>query len=347
MMLVVFALLFAPTAYITIVLITLAFTVVTALRARFSHRPWSSYQTALFSGHVSHVRFQPKVHSFSYPIFFFLIDLSESYALFQQSYSALWPLNKLMQLNDCDHLKNGEGLCTDKSNDNSLAARIQRLVAERTVGKYIVNSTQPILLLTHLSYFGYCFNPVSFYYILKSKEDPTIEAIVAEVSNTPWLEMKCYVLHPDSTDISQEGSCKRETKALNYLFPKQFHVSPFMDMEHMYDWTFSDQPKQSITVSTSMKKAPSGVQYFNAFLSLRRKSLNPITVGIKLLCLPFFCVIIQIWIHFEAARLMLKGIAFIPHPEGATTRASRIIEMVVRPIVFLYDKYHSIKNKNK
>lgn len=85
-------------------------------------------------------------------------------------------------------------------------------------------SDQQILLLTHLSYYGYCFNPVSFYYILKkgassigsagstanadkgasSKfSDENIEAIVAEVSNTPWNEMKCYVLHPDSEDMMQ------------------------------------------------------------------------------------------------------------------------------------------------
>ncbi len=51
----------------------------------------------------------------------------------------------------------------------------------------------PIRLLTHLRYFGYCFNPVSFYYCY----DPSgqdIVAVVAEVTNTPWGERHCYVL---------------------------------------------------------------------------------------------------------------------------------------------------------
>jgi DUF1365 family protein len=330
---------------VAVIFVTCLFTLITVFRAILHRRTWSSYQTALFRGRVSHVRFQPKVHSFSYPIFFFLIDLFETSQLFQdssdksksehESYPDLWPLSTIMSFHDRDHLKNGEGISRDGSN-NTLWARIQRLVTERTCGKITLHPSQPILLLTHLSYFGYCFNPVSFYYILKSENDDTIEAIVAEVSNTPWLEMKCYVLHPDSIDL-QGGSSTRDTKTIHYIFPKRFHVSPFMDMDHMYDWTFSSNIIQTLTVSTGMKKATSGEQYFNAFLNVSRKSLYPTTLCLQLLYLPFFCIIVQIWIHFEAARLMLKGIVFIPHPQGSTTRASRIIERVTRPFFFIFN----------
>ena len=51
----------------------------------------------------------------------------------------------------------------------------------------------PIRLLTHLRYFGYGFNPVSFYYCFDSG-GTAVETIVAEVSNTPWGERHCYVL---------------------------------------------------------------------------------------------------------------------------------------------------------
>jgi DUF1365 family protein len=43
----------------------------------------------------------------------------------------------------------------------------------------------PVRLLTHLSYFGYCFNPVSFYYCFAA-DGVTLETIVAEVNNTPF-----------------------------------------------------------------------------------------------------------------------------------------------------------------
>ena len=41
-----------------------------------------------------------------------------------------------------------------------------------------------IELLTHLAYFGYCFNPASFYYIWDA-EGNSLESVVIEVSNTP------------------------------------------------------------------------------------------------------------------------------------------------------------------
>jgi uncharacterized protein len=56
----------------------------------------------------------------------------------------------------------------------------------------------PIRLLTHLRYFGYVFNPVSFYYCFDA-DDRQVETIVAEVNNTPWGERHCYVLPQSAT----------------------------------------------------------------------------------------------------------------------------------------------------
>lgn len=52
-----------------------------------------------------------------------------------------------------------------------------------------------IYLLTHLAYWGYCFNPVSFYYVY-NEEHTEVTTIIAEVSNTPWDEMHLYILNP-------------------------------------------------------------------------------------------------------------------------------------------------------
>ena len=51
----------------------------------------------------------------------------------------------------------------------------------------------PIRILAHLRYFGYCFNPVSFYYCF-DENDMHVEAILAEVTNTPWNERHSYVI---------------------------------------------------------------------------------------------------------------------------------------------------------
>jgi len=134
---------------------------------------WSGIRTSLYSGRVSHVRYSPAVHHFSYPLFFCFLDLDEVPLLFGKELQwdtnancdgdgkrrrrrpALWPLNYLMDFRADDHLKNGEGLLLPQTTkddgggdgdddadwndgrvtaDNSLSARIRRLVSERTDG---------------------------------------------------------------------------------------------------------------------------------------------------------------------------------------------------------------------
>src|SRR3954452_11091727 len=77
----------------------------------------------------------------------------------------------------------------------------------------------PIGLLTNLRTLGRCFNPVSFYYCFDAAGQH-VEAVVAEVTNTPWGERHAYVL-------SDEGAAK------------QLHVSPFFGMTQHYDWSAS------------------------------------------------------------------------------------------------------------
>ena len=96
----------------------------------------------------------------------------------------------------------------------------------------------PIRLLTHLRYFGYCFNPVSFYYCFNDS-DEKVEAIMAEVTNTPWKERHAYVI---------EKQIEKNNKPSFTASPKkQLHVSPFWGMDHNYEWFFS-QPENSLNV---------------------------------------------------------------------------------------------------
>ncbi len=252
--------------------------------------------------------------------------------------------------------------------------------------------------MTHLSYYGYCFNPVSFYYILKGNQindsdgvDSTnpndgnnVEAIVAEVSNTPWNEMSCYVLHPDSCDVEtvKEGRPRKsdsvnttagsvnegasmniikEWKSTNYIFQKTFHVSPFMEMDYMYDWTFWNMKKNRIVATLNMIKhekddrmkenekeeVGDGVKCFNAFFDISRTPFNPFALCYQLVKFPVYCLIIQIWIHIEALKLLFKGVEFIPHPEGSETRASMIIASIMGPYFALKEKLSAWRGKRE
>lgn len=381
-----------------------------------NNKPWSNISTSIFQGRVFHVRQRPKIHSFQYPLTFSVVDLDEACGLFGNravaadcstmniddkkqlldtevcnSRGKLWPLSTLMLLRDEDHLKNGEGLPTTATTMRQLSMkdRVINLLHERTNGKLNLKEqpSRKILLVTHLMYFGYCFNPVSFFFVLNQHQDE-IEAIVVEVSNTPWNEMSIYVLHPDSVDttfaqvyplnstksLAKDGNIKSNT--YHYQCEKKFHVSPFMTMDHDYDWKFQ-MDKDRIVVQAQMYKHTTkeeevdtnrvveedekkdghdddpneekhkGTLYFTAGFDIHR-TINPKTQSYPLqlskiiLRYPIYCFVIQIWIHYEALKLLLIGIQFIPHPEGSETGASKAIAVVMGPVFVVMDAMNDL-----
>jgi len=92
----------------------------------------------------------------------------------------------------------------------SLDRCVRDLVAEKTGRR----PEGAIRLLTHLAYYGWCFNPASFYYCFDREGE--LEAVVTEVSNTPWLERYCYVLDRRASIFKED--------ALSWRAPKAFHV---------------------------------------------------------------------------------------------------------------------------
>lgn len=342
--------LFAGLVWSLIALVCVVSASIVWLRRNRSGKRWSDYRSSVHVGRVSHVRYRPVVHSFTYPLFFFCLDLAEADELFSSPSAVLRPLSRfLMRFETRHHLKNGEGAVTEKGqrfdpekeeeNMEAFTNRLCRLVSERTNGAYAPRpDRQTIRLVTHLTYFGYCFNPVSFYYFTKKGEDDNvIEAVVAEVSNTPWNEMRCYVLHPESVDVTTVKP-GRTKNAVNYVFPKCFHVSPFMAMDYEYDWVFCPPNERIVVVADMVSKDKS--KCFTARFDVRRRGLSPLTLCGLLTRLPVYCAVIQAWIHIEAFRLFVKGVRFIPHPEAAETTASKIIAFVMMPF-FAASNWHS------
>lgn len=341
---------------------------------------WSNISTSIFRGSVFHIRHKPTVHSFSYPLFFSVVDLDEANPLFgndvytvgaDEGRGKLWPLSKLMMLRDVDHLKNGEGITESKM--SSMKERIGNLIYERTNGKLDLRSAlkdgasgsdaRKVLLVTHLMYYGYCFNPVSLYYVLKptneNSSDPYIEAIVVEVSNTPWNEMSIYVLHRDSVDVSECSVIQSTDKGFSapsyqYKFRKNFHVSPFMTMDHDYDWTFRMSQDRIHVLAKMIKREQSskdGELYFTAGFDITRTPATkyyPMQLAWIICRFPIYCFVIQIWIHYEAIKLLMKGVQFIPHPEGSETAASKAIATLMGPVLSLKDMIDSrLKSKSE
>jgi DUF1365 family protein len=165
-----------------------------------------------------------------------------------------------------------------------------RNLAERETGR---RPTGPVRLLTQLRSYGHCFNPISLYYCL-DETATGIEALVAEVTNTPWGERHAYVI---------PGGAGRFAKAL--------HVSPFLGMEQMYAWR-SSLPAEVLSVGIENRRDDARV--FAAGLSLRRRELT--RAGARRLAVryPFATLRVLGLIYMHALGLRLAGVPVLRHP---------------------------------
>jgi len=168
-----------------------------------------------------------------------------------------------------------------------------------------------------MSYFGFRFNPVSFYYCYDKSDE--LEFIVAEVNNTPWGEQYCYVLGADNN----HSSVNTDNKQINrYQVDKQFHVSPFMSMDIDYDWRFS-VPDESLSVH--MENHHQGRKIFDATLKLKKRKISSFNLAMALIRFPIVTLKIVIAIYYQAMRLWLKRIPFINHPKDEAPKSVKSI----------------------
>jgi DUF1365 family protein len=129
-----------------------------------------------------------------------------------------------------------------------------------------------------------------------------------------------------------------------------------MEMDYWYDWSFSGIPEStaattkneqsSLTVINTLRKKSNDQIAFTAKLIMEPESISPFRIAWQMIRFPIFCMIVQIWIHYQAALLFLKGIVYIPHPQGSETTASKIIASIMVPFFAIRD-YVNPKSKTE
>lgn len=255
-------------------------------------------QSCIFEGRVRHARSVPVAHSFDYRVFYMYLDLDELPTLFDRRW--FWSVSRRApaRFRRSDHFGD-----RDQPLDSSVRTLVENQTGRAPAG--------PIRLLTHLSYFGYCQNPVSFYYCFGA-DGETLDTIVAEVTNTPWGERKCYVL-PVGQSIDNGVGHER---SLRFTPEKTMHVSPFIDMDIDYDWSFN-RPGDALKVFMALAKGDR--RFFEASMSLSRTEITTASLARVLVQYPFMTATVVAGIYWQALLLWLKRCPFYPHPSKRRT----------------------------
>jgi uncharacterized protein len=241
--------------------------------------------SALYEGTVRHRRVAVRSREFRYSIHMAYVDLDELPALLGGRLAS--PRPGVVRFRRADYL-------ADPRDDLAGAVR------ERVASLSDLETAGPVRLLTNLRTFGHCFNPVSFYYCF-DRAGEHVEAVLAEVTNTPWGERHAYAL----------TRCDASGRILSGRSEKLLHVSPFMGMDHEYEWRVT-VPGERLSVHIESQR--DGERAFDATLNLERRELSRRSLASATVRHPTNTLHVLARIYGQALRLKLRGVPVHPHP---------------------------------
>ncbi len=241
----------------------------------------NNISSCIYSGLITHKRFKPKRHFFTYKTFSLLIDLSEIKDLDKNIKFFSYNKFNILSFYNIDH---------GPRDGNSLNKWVKKILSKAKIN--IDGGT--IRLLCFPRFFGYVFNPLSIFYCYNKKNK--LKAVLYEVKNT-FNEQHTYVFRSKSSSNFILHKCN-----------KKFYVSPFIAMETFYNFRLSEPKKKiNILIKQTDLKGP---------LLIAQQTGKRINLTSKNLLYQFFKHPLMSFkvigaIHFEALRLWLKGVKLV------------------------------------
>ena len=240
--------------------------------------------SAIYVGKVMHQRLRPRRHKLSYRMFSLLLDIDEIDGLAGRL--RLFSRNRfnLFSFHDADH---GDRACV------SLRAHVERHLAAAGL-----QSGGAIRLFSMPRILGYVFNPISIYFC--HRRDGQLQAILYEVNNT-FGQRHSYLIPANA----EEGNIVEQR------CEKRFFVSPFMGLDMDYGFRVG-LPAKDMSVRITGSDGE-GAMIVAAFTGEREELSDKALLRI-FLSHPLLTLKVVAGIHWEAARLWLKGIQLHERP---------------------------------
>mgnify|MGYP000556961146 FL=1 len=241
--------------------------------------------SGIYQGVVSHRRFTPKTHSFNYSMSMFCLDVDELADCFSASklFGERWFHPFRFKQND--YIKGESG---------QLKERILKKVAVLSKKSQLSSKVEKIRMLVQPRCFSFYFSPINFYFCYGPDEgEESCLCMLAEVSNTPWNERHYYLLESFQNNQGQKNN-------------KDFHVSPFMEMDMMYHWNIQPPAERFAVQIQNKSKTSDNTPTFIASLKMTHSPLNKSTLARLLRKQPVMTVKIVGAIYWQALKIFLK-----------------------------------------
>lgn len=241
---------------------------------------------SIYRAEVMHRRLFDTVYQFRYRVFSLLLDIDAVDEV--AASSRVFSRNgfNLLSFHDRDHLPDGE---TD------LRGWASRVLA----GGGIDAAELRIRLLCFPRVLGWAFNPLSLWYCETPQGRPA--AVIAEVRNT-FGERHCYLLKPGPLEAEWP---LRDSHA------KDFHVSPFIDMQARYAFRLS-QPGSRLSVV--IREFQDDRLMLVATQTGEQRRFTSRELVLQALRVPFQTLKIVAAIHWHALKIWLQGGRFHRKP---------------------------------
>jgi len=234
--------------------------------------------SCIYVGEVRHKRLSPREHSFSYNIFFLAIDLDEIQEL--NTFGWWFKCDKFAPLSfrSSDYLQQKEPITKQL-----VWQKVQHLGGQNFAGR--------VMFIGQMRCFGLYFSPINLYYCYNHNNQ--LAYLLAEVSNTPWHERHYYLI-----DLNGDLICE-----------KDFHVSPFMDLNMQYHWRIKE-PGEDLSLHIENY---SDKKIFTASVKMKRIEFSNQNLRNCLLAIPVMTLKTLAGIYWQALKLFIKGVPYVGH----------------------------------